>query len=101
MAAAKILGVGTPNPRCQCVTLPTKPYSRPKLLYSTSIHPQYTKISVFSARARGRADNSKLLSSGVRRFTIGDVASKSSFKSNQAQNSLRALSADTNGRLQV
>ncbi|KAL3650586.1 hypothetical protein CASFOL_006989 [Castilleja foliolosa] len=102
MAAANSFYGGTP--RCQCLILPNKLYSRSssssKLLSSTIIHPQPT------VRACGRADNNKLLRKrpidaidfSGRRATIRDFANKDNFKLNQ---SLQDLAADTNDRLQV
>ncbi|KAL3631178.1 hypothetical protein CASFOL_024162 [Castilleja foliolosa] len=110
MPAAKILGCGgTPNTLFQCVTLPNKLYYIPsKLLYSTIIHPQPTKIRAFSVRACGRGEllpaRNRLtdaINFSGSRVTIGDVASKDSFKSNQAQKALQALAANTNGRSQT
>ncbi|KAL3650587.1 hypothetical protein CASFOL_006990 [Castilleja foliolosa] len=112
MAAANSFYGGTT--RCQCLILPNKLYSRSsssKLLSSTIVHPQPTKIWSFSVRACGRADNNKLLQFDVRkrpidaidfsgrRATIRDVANKDNFKLNQAKKALQDLAADTNDQV--
>ncbi|KAL3643336.1 hypothetical protein CASFOL_014151 [Castilleja foliolosa] len=107
MAAAKILCGGTTlNPRRQSATFATnKQYSRPKLLYSTTIiHPQPPKIiRAFSVGARrGRDDNNKILSFDVRKRLIDAIDfSGRRLKSNQPQKSVQALAANTYARLQV